>query len=98
MSEFTDNLKKVALPVATVVVPIFGIVGTVFWFAAESWVQDIVQAEIDGDQTTQGQHATTLTEHKGKLEQHDEEIEDNEDDIKSQDARFTDFVRELLSR
>lgn len=98
MSEFTDNLKKVALPVAAVVLPTMGVLVTVFVFAADAWVRGIADEQIAGGATLTGEHATKLTQHDGKLAQHDEEIEDNEDDIKSNDARFTDFVREILSR
>lgn len=98
MSEFWQNLKRVIIPVSVVVGTVGGILVTVFIFAADSWVRGIVEEEIGGDQTTQSEHATKLTVHEGKLEQHDEEIEDNEDEINRNDERFTDFVREILSR
>lgn len=94
MSEYMKALKLIAAPIASITV----VAGTILWFAADAWIRNIVTEEVASIQTGTTNAASQLQAHAQTLEKHDEEIDKNDETIEKVDDKFTEFVREVISK
>jgi hypothetical protein len=68
------------------------------WFAADAWIRGIVAEEVASIKTYTSDSSVTLQQHASTLEKHDEEIGENEEDIDEVDDKFTQFIRDVITK